>query len=65
MIGGGARVHGGEHSHGWLCNWAKNKPDDCRDGQQTAYAEIGDKHLKRQRNDGDAFSSPVLVKLGR
>jgi hypothetical protein len=30
-------VHGGGHGHGWPCNRAKNKPDDCRDGQQTAY----------------------------
>jgi hypothetical protein len=34
-------VHGGGHGHGWPRNRAKNKPDDCRNGQQTAYGGQG------------------------
>jgi hypothetical protein len=37
LFEGDTRVHGGGHGHGWPCNRAKNKPDDCRDDQQTAY----------------------------
>ena len=41
LIGRDTRVDGGGHGHDWPCNRAKNKPDDCRDGQQTAYGGQG------------------------
>jgi hypothetical protein len=41
LIRGGARVHGGGHGHGWLRDRAKKKPDDCWDGQQSAYDGLG------------------------
>ena len=41
LIGRDTRVHGGGHGHDWPCNRAKNKPDDCHDGQQTAYGGQG------------------------
>jgi hypothetical protein len=36
LIGGNSRGHRGGHGHGWPCNRANNKPDDCQDAEQTA-----------------------------
>jgi hypothetical protein len=41
LIGRDTRVHGGGHGHDCPRNRAKNKPDDCHDGQQTAYGGQG------------------------